>query len=83
LLQDSAIGIEVRAAFTNKMSPTPTRRGPAGSDYVIERLMDRIAQELDLDAVESAAEKFSQPQEFPFKTATGLAYDSGNYQAGA
>ncbi len=77
-----AIGIEVRAAFTNKMSTDAYRgAGRPEATYVIERLMDRIAQELDLDAVKVRRKNFPQPQEFPFKTATGLAYDSGNYQA--
>ena len=77
-----AIGIEVRAAFTNKMSTDAYRgAGRPEATYVIERLMDRIAQELDIDAVKVRRKNFPQPQEFPFKTATGLAYDSGNYQA--
>jgi carbon-monoxide dehydrogenase large subunit len=77
-----AIGIEVRAAFTNKMSTDAYRgAGRPEATYVIERLMDRIAQELDIDAVKVRRKNFPQPQEFPFKTATGLAYDSGNYPA--
>jgi carbon-monoxide dehydrogenase large subunit len=77
-----AIGIEVRAAFTNKMSTDAYRgAGRPEATYVIERLMDRIAQELDIDAVKVRRKNFPQPQEFPFKTATGLTYDSGNYQA--
>jgi aerobic carbon-monoxide dehydrogenase large subunit len=76
-----AIGIDVRAAFTNKMSTDAYRgAGRPEATYVIERLMDRIAQELDIDAVQVRRKNFPQPKEFPFKTATGLAYDSGNYQ---
>jgi carbon-monoxide dehydrogenase large subunit len=54
--------------------------GRPEATYVIERLLDRIAQELDIDAVQVRRKNFPQPKEFPFKTATGLAYDSGNYQ---
>jgi aerobic carbon-monoxide dehydrogenase large subunit len=76
-----AIGIEVTAAFTNKMSTDAYRgAGRPEATYVIERLMDRIAQELKLDPVKVRRKNFPQPKEFPFKTATGLAYDSGNYQ---
>ena len=76
-----AIGIDVRAAFTNKMSTDAYRgAGRPEATYVIERLLDRIAQELDMDAVQVRRKNFPQPKEFPFKTATGLAYDSGNYQ---
>jgi len=76
-----AIAIEVRAAFTNKMSTDAYRgAGRPEATYVIERLMDRIGQELGIDAVKLRRKNFPQPKEFPFKTATGLAYDSGNYQ---
>ena len=33
-----------------------------------------------MDPVEVRRKNFPQPNEFPFKTATGLFYDSGNYQ---
>jgi carbon-monoxide dehydrogenase large subunit len=76
-----AIGIEVNAAFTNKMSTDAYRgAGRPEATYVIERLMDRVAQELKIDPVRVRQKNFPQPKEFPFKTATGLAYDSGNYQ---
>jgi carbon-monoxide dehydrogenase large subunit len=76
-----AIGIEVTAAFTNKMSTDAYRgAGRPEATYVIERLMDRIAQELRMDPVKVRQKNFPQPREFPFKTATGLSYDSGNYQ---
>jgi aerobic carbon-monoxide dehydrogenase large subunit len=76
-----AIAIDVTAAFTNKMSTDAYRgAGRPEATYVIERLMDRIAQELDIDAVKVRRKNFPQPKQFPFKTATGLAYDSGNYQ---
>ena len=76
-----AISIEVVAAFTNKMSTDAYRgAGRPEATYVIERLMDRIAQELKIDPVKVRRINFPTPKEFPFKTATGLAYDSGNYQ---
>ena len=76
-----AISIEVTAAFTNKMSTDAYRgAGRPEATYVIERLMDRVAQELKIDPVKVRQKNFPQPKEFPFKTATGLAYDSGNYQ---
>jgi carbon-monoxide dehydrogenase large subunit len=76
-----AISFEVTAAFTNKMSTDAYRgAGRPEATYVIERLMDRVAQELKIDPVKARQKNFPQPKEFPFKTATGLAYDSGNYQ---
>ena len=47
---------------------------------MIERAADLVAAELGMDPVEVRRKNFPQPNEFPFKTATGLFYDSGNYQ---
>lgn len=75
-----AISIHVTAAFTNKMSTDAYRgAGRPEATYVVERLIDRAAQELKLDPVKVRRVNFPAPKEFPFKTATGLAYDSGNY----
>jgi carbon-monoxide dehydrogenase large subunit len=76
-----AISVEVRAAFTNKMSTDAYRgAGRPEATYVIERMVDRIAQELRIDPLKVRTKNFPKPAEFPFKTATGVAYDSGNYQ---
>jgi len=75
-----AISMELTAAFTNKMSTDAYRgAGRPEATYVIERMVDRIAQELKIDPVKVRRKNFPKPAEFPFKTATGLAYDSGNY----
>lgn len=75
-----AINIELMGVFTNKMSTDAYRgAGRPEATYVIERMMDRIAQELKLDPVKVRRKNFPKPSEFPFKTATGLVYDSGNY----
>ncbi|TAJ85252.1 xanthine dehydrogenase family protein molybdopterin-binding subunit, partial [bacterium] len=77
-----AISIELTAAFTNKMSTDAYRgAGRPEATYVIERMVDRVARELGIDPVKVRKKNFPKPAEFPFKTATGLAYDSGNYQA--
>src|SRR5204863_7687111 len=38
------------------------------------------AAELGMDTVEVRRKNFPKPEEFPFQTATGLFYDSGNYE---
>jgi carbon-monoxide dehydrogenase large subunit len=77
-----AMSIEVTGAFTNKMSTDAYRgAGRPEATYVIERMMDRIAGELGIDPAEVRRKNFPRPAEFPFSTATGLSYDSGNYQA--
>ena len=76
-----AISMELTAAFTNKMATDAYRgAGRPEATYVIERMIDRVARELGIDPVKVRKKNFPKPSEFPFKTATGLAYDSGNYQ---
>jgi carbon-monoxide dehydrogenase large subunit len=76
-----AIQINVTGVFTNKMSTDAYRgAGRPEATYVVERAMDLAAAELGMDPVEVRRKNFPQPNEFPFKTATGLFYDSGNYQ---
>jgi carbon-monoxide dehydrogenase large subunit len=77
-----AIGMEVTGVFTNKIATDAYRgAGRPEATYVVERMMDRVAQELGIDRVEFRKKNFPRPKDFPFKTATGLVYDSGNYQA--
>jgi carbon-monoxide dehydrogenase large subunit len=76
-----AVSIEVIGVYTNKMSTDAYRgAGRPEATYVIERLMDLIADELGLDPVKVRLKNFPKPTEFPFNTPTGLTYDSGNYQ---
>ncbi len=68
--------------FTNKVATDAYRgAGRPEATLVIERTMDLIARELDMDPVELRRKNFAQPDDFPLSVATGLAYDSGNYQA--
>ena len=68
--------------FTNKVATDAYRgAGRPEATLVIERTMDLIARALDMDPVELRRKNFAQPDDFPLPVATGLAYDSGNYQA--
>jgi carbon-monoxide dehydrogenase large subunit len=73
---------DVTAVHTNKV-PTDAYRGAGRPEaaYIIERIMDFVASELELDPVEVRLKNMPASTEFPFTTATGLLYDSGNYQA--
>jgi carbon-monoxide dehydrogenase large subunit len=76
------ISMEVTGVFTNKMSTDAYRgAGRPEATYVVERIIDRVAQELGIDPVKIRQKNFPQRKDFPFKTATGLVYDSGNYRA--
>ena len=72
----------VTGVFTNKMA-TDAYRGAGRPEalYVVERTLDLIARELDMDPAELRRKNFPQPEDFPFETPTGLAYDSGDYEA--
>ena len=75
-----AIQMNVTGVFTNKMSTDAYRgAGRPEATYVVERVMDVIARELNLDPVEVRRKNFPKASEFPFATATGLMYDSGDY----
>src|SRR5258708_16265289 len=69
------------AVFTNKMSTDADRgAGRPEATFVVERALVLVAAELGMDPVEVRRKNFPGPDEFPFKTATGLFYDSGNYE---
>src|SRR6267142_1656720 len=77
-----AIRMNVTGVFTNKMSTDAYRgAGRPEATHVVERIMDVIARELNLDPVAVRRRNFPAATEFPFHTATGLDYDSGDYEA--
>jgi aerobic carbon-monoxide dehydrogenase large subunit len=47
--------------------------------YLIERLVDRLADELGMDPAELRLKNLLRPEQFPYTTPTGWEYDSGNY----
>lgn len=49
------------------------------ASYLIERLVDTAAHELGVDPAELRLANFIQPEQFPYESATGFVYDSGNY----
>jgi len=49
--------------------------------HAIERLADIAAHELKMDPAEFRLKNFIKPEQFPYKSATGWTYDSGNYKA--
>jgi len=68
--------------FTNK-TPTDAYRGAGRPEatFAIERLMDELAVELDMDPMAVREKNWIKHEEFPFTTVCGLTYDSGNYEA--
>ena len=77
-----AVHVDITGVHTNKMCTDAYRgAGRPEAAFVIERIMDLIATEFGLDPVEVRLRNMPESTEFPFTTATGLDYDSGDYQA--
>jgi len=53
----------------------------AEAAYLIERLVDLLALELDEDPAELRFRNLLRPEQFPYVCATGWEYDSGDYPA--
>jgi carbon-monoxide dehydrogenase large subunit len=51
------------------------------ASYLIERLVDNAAHELGVDPAQFRLDNFIQPEQFPYESATGFLYDSGDYPA--
>ena len=49
------------------------------ASYLIERLVTNAALELGIDQAEFRKKNFIKPEQFPYQSATGWVYDSGDY----
>jgi carbon-monoxide dehydrogenase large subunit len=76
------IRADIVGVFTNAV-PTDAYRGAGRPEatHGIERMMDILAAELKMDPVDVRRKNFIANDAFPYHTATGLIYDSGNYAA--
>jgi carbon-monoxide dehydrogenase large subunit len=80
---------EFEAILTNTVPVSPYRgAGRPQGIFVIERTLERIARELDLDRAEVRRRNFVQPDEYPydvgvtFQDGNHAIYDSGDYPGG-
>jgi carbon-monoxide dehydrogenase large subunit len=48
--------------------------------YLVERMVDVLADELDMDPAELRLKNFIREDQFPYAAKTGWVYDSGNYE---
>jgi aerobic carbon-monoxide dehydrogenase large subunit len=71
-----------RAVFTNTMMTQPYRSsGRPEVTYAIERLVERAAQELNIDRVAIRRMNLVRDKQMPYVNAVGARYDSGTYTA--
>jgi carbon-monoxide dehydrogenase large subunit len=77
------VHVRVRAVVTNS-TPTAAYRGAGRPEatYALERAVDRLAHRLGADPAELRLQNFIDKSAFPYESATGAVYDSGDH-AGA
>ncbi|WP_158922636.1 xanthine dehydrogenase family protein molybdopterin-binding subunit [Acidisphaera sp. S103] len=74
------IDFDLRAVLTHT-APTAAYRGAGRPEaiYLIERLFDAAARQLDLDPAEIRRRNLIRPDQMPYTNAMGQVYDSGNF----
>ncbi|WP_017589048.1 aerobic carbon-monoxide dehydrogenase large subunit [Nocardiopsis ganjiahuensis] len=81
---------DIEAAYA-KMTAVYTNKAPGGvayacsfriteAVYLVERIVDCLAHELEMDPVELRSRNLIRPEQFPYTTKTGWVYDSGDYE---
>jgi len=77
-----SLGIDVRLALTNT-TPTTAYRGAGRPEaiYMMERLIDTAAHETGRDRIALRRLNLLRPDELPYEAASGLTYDSGEFEA--
>ena len=80
---------DLRAAFCS-VTGVYTNKAPGGvayscsfriteAVYLVERLTDMLARELEMDPAELRMRNLLRPEQFPYTCPTGWQYDSGDY----
>ncbi len=72
---------DVYGVFTNT-TPVDAYRGAGRPEatFIVERLIDLLARKLKMDPVELRRKNLIPPFQDGYTVATGLAYDTGNYE---
>ncbi len=74
--------VEVDGVYTNKAPGGVSYRCSfrvTEAAYTIERIIEVLAQKIGMDAAELRKKNFIQPEQFPYHSALGWDYDSGDY----
>ncbi len=76
------IEVSSKCVFTNTSQIGPYRgAGRPEGNYFVERLIDTAAAEMGLDRVAIRKRNQIRPSELPYKTASEMTYDSGDFPA--
>ncbi len=79
-----ATHVSAEGAYTNKAPGGVAYRCSfrvTEASYLIERLVQNAAYELDMDPVDLRKKNFIKKEQFPYTSPTGFVYDSGDYHA--
>jgi carbon-monoxide dehydrogenase large subunit len=78
-----AAHVTATGAYTNKAPGGVAYRCSfrvTEASYMIERLVQNAAYEMGMDPAEFRRMNYIQPSQFPYESATGFVYDSGDYE---
>ncbi len=77
-----AAHVSVDGVYTNKAPGGVAYRCSfrvTEASYLIERMIDILARKLDMDSAELRMKNLIRPEQFPYRSALGWEYDSGDY----
>lgn len=75
------IGIDIKTVLTNTTLMGAYRgAGRPEANYFMERLIDRAADEMGINRLTLRKRNFIKPAQLPFAAASGVTYDSGDFQ---
>ena len=78
------VDLTTQGIFTHTAPTNPYRgAGRPEAVYATERLLDLAAEEMGIDPVEIRMRNFIDKAALPYRSATGLVYDSGDFRAAA
>jgi carbon-monoxide dehydrogenase large subunit len=76
-----AYSFSCTSVFTNR-TPTDAYRGAGRPEatYAIERAIDTLARQMNLDPAELRRRNYIRKEQFPYSSPAGLVFDSGDYE---
>ncbi|HVX75099.1 MAG TPA: xanthine dehydrogenase family protein molybdopterin-binding subunit [Bradyrhizobium sp.] len=75
------IGIDIKTVLTNTTHMGAYRgAGRPEANYFMERLIDKAADEMGINRLTLRKRNFIKPAQLPFAAASGVTYDSGDFQ---
>jgi len=75
------LGVDIKCVLTNITHMGAYRgAGRPEANYFMERLIDRAADEMGINRLTLRKRNFIKPAQLPFAAASGVTYDSGDFQ---